>query len=1006
MNRHLIYTALILVFLGFLQFSGMEARAVDDQMTNYLLTKSPLTDPTLKKYTSSVKTRFAAKVDKTRLTNYSGHVQNSLSKKENILNKYSSPTLAGNSTQYPTVTAVKGYTDVKTYKNLKKDFGAVGDGVASDDAAIQSAFDYLGTYEGALLIPPGTYKYSTQLELEGNNIEIIGANAVFYNNRTANATSNGVFLTGDNIRMHGLKFDSNGYADWVANGDTHKCSDLSGVSSAEAHLVIYQASNVYLENNIFTNSGCWNIPVLDSSYVHIKNNTIKDSAIDGINMYDGSHHIEVVGNIIENTNDDAISMVWNSVDTNGPPAHFLIADNLVTGSKSGVACYNCTKATIKNNGIYSATSRGILVRNWDQTINDVDTTNFAEDVVISGNTIKTVSGTGEGISVTEILRGRISGNTVDNTGTVGIGYGRYSDLLISNNTIKNFGTSATARLSGYSATLPADDLQRVNNIITSTPTTVRVTKGNPTSEDIGTRNSYELSPTNTVTAPAVTAVKNSASYDGSGTASMSGPFRNTASEVYNIGATDVTSLVANFATGGTLSTANVTNLYLYQAQPFSSGSGTVTNLLSFFSDPGGGVGTFTNKYHFYGNGNYPSYFGGLVESASGGFKYPDGVTQPKAAVPSGANNTVQVNISGVLTGASGVTAASETLFASDFNLAGPVAQPTFLNTTLSSTNDRIALAASQGKVISDRIPLITATYMPRMNAAGTAYEASQVISNSTGIGVGSAATTFVSEVNSSANATTAFRVYNSDASGASATGQVIAKAEAAQVLLAGHGTGRTSTRYGVTLGGYSEVLANIGNGLLIGTGTTATPIVFGTNGTKRMEISSAGVVSVPATGTLQPVGRLLLPMGEISYFSTTGTTVTISAASDGSTNMVKAAPTTELSAGAFEFDNGGSNNGRLRYTGAVTKMFHAVGTVSIAPAAANDTFVVAVAKNGTVIASSRILMQAINANAARSSAMHVLAELATNDYLEIYVGNTTDADDCNVLTMNMFAMGM
>jgi hypothetical protein len=161
-----------------------------------------------------------------------------------------------------------------------------------------------------------------------------------------------------------------------------------------------------------------------------------------------------------------------------------------------------------------------------------------------------------------------------------------------------------------------------------------------------------------------------------------------------------------------------------------------------------------------------------------------------------------------------------------------------------------------------------------------------------------------------------------------------------------------------------------------------------------------------ATGDITPKGRLIVPMGEINYFDTTGTSIVIVTQSDGSTNMVVANPATTLSSGGYEFDNGGSNNGRLRYTGSTTKMFHVACTISIAPTSANDVFVCGIAKNGTVINGSKVLFQAISSSQARSTALHTMVELATNDYVELYLGNTTDADDVTVLTENLFAMGM
>jgi len=172
--------------------------------------------------------------------------------------------------------------------------------------------------------------------------------------------------------------------------------------------------------------------------------------------------------------------------------------------------------------------------------------------------------------------------------------------------------------------------------------------------------------------------------------------------------------------------------------------------------------------------------------------------------------------------------------------------------------------------------------------------------------------------------------------------------------------------------------------------------------TISVAITSAPVATTISIADLQ---ALVVPMGEISYFSTTGTNISIAAQSDGSTNMVKAAPVT-IFENMLDFDNGGADNGRLRYTGVTEKNFHIACTISIAPASANDTFVFGVAKNGTVIASSKVLMKVATAADIKSTAMHVMTSMTTNDYLEMFVGNTTDADDCTVHTLNLFTMGV
>ena len=170
---------------------------------------------------------------------------------------------------------------------------------------------------------------------------------------------------------------------------------------------------------------------------------------------------------------------------------------------------------------------------------------------------------------------------------------------------------------------------------------------------------------------------------------------------------------------------------------------------------------------------------------------------------------------------------------------------------------------------------------------------------------------------------------------------------------------------------------------------------------------ATSTISISSTGDITPVGRLILPMGEINYFNTTGTTVTIASASDGSTNLVKVAPTTVLSDDVFEFDNGGANDGRLRYTGATTKMFHTAFTISMdGEGAGTNLYVFGVAKNGVVASACKVIQSIAVSSATESTALHCMVSLATNDYIELYAGNLTDTDDIIVKTINLFAMGL
>jgi hypothetical protein len=127
-----------------------------------------------------------------------------------------------------------------------------------------------------------------------------------------------------------------------------------------------------------------------------------------------------------------------------------------------------------------------------------------------------------------------------------------------------------------------------------------------------------------------------------------------------------------------------------------------------------------------------------------------------------------------------------------------------------------------------------------------------------GIG-GTPAQTF--HITSTADAGNLVLAENTNAVGTGANGQLRAAGDTAILGVIGHGTGRTLTRYGITLGGYTEIFSSAGNGLIIGTSGIAKPVVFGTNNVERMRIFSSGGISIgnttdPGAANLYVTGTL------------------------------------------------------------------------------------------------------------------------------------------------------
>lgn len=172
-----------------------------------------------------------------------------------------------------------------------------------------------------------------------------------------------------------------------------------------------------------------------------------------------------------------------------------------------------------------------------------------------------------------------------------------------------------------------------------------------------------------------------------------------------------------------------------------------------------------------------------------------------------------------------------------------------------------------------------------------------------------------------------------------------------------------------------------------------------------------GAITIASDGTeWKIIGNHLspYPMGEVSYFSTTGTPVTISSQTTdgGLTNMVSCGPATVFSGMPMDFDNGGSNNGTLRYIGRTPRLCHIACTISVSPATSSDQFIFGVAKNGSVYVSSKIIQRMGNTADAQSTAMHVVIPLNYGDYLNLYVGNMIAGRNVLVKSLNLFALGM
>ncbi len=147
-----------------------------------------------------------------------------------------------------------------------------------------------------------------------------------------------------------------------------------------------------------------------------------------------------------------------------------------------------------------------------------------------------------------------------------------------------------------------------------------------------------------------------------------------------------------------------------------------------------------------------------------------------------------------------------------------------------------------------------------------------------------------------------------------------------------------------------------------------------------------------------------LPVGEISYFDTTGTLVTInSATTDGSSNMFVCNPATTVSTNSIDFISSG--NGVLQYTGTTTRSFRISATIT-AMTNSSGAFIFQLKKTNTTLIPSSRIVQKLNISEDQSSTIQAFVTLAPNDFIVLLIGKIDGTADVRIKTLNLFALGL
>lgn len=166
-----------------------------------------------------------------------------------------------------------------------------------------------------------------------------------------------------------------------------------------------------------------------------------------------------------------------------------------------------------------------------------------------------------------------------------------------------------------------------------------------------------------------------------------------------------------------------------------------------------------------------------------------------------------------------------------------------------------------------------------------------------------------------------------------------------------------------------------------GGGTYTTGVASADN--KSLWVNCRGIVNSDTVGTM--------------YMQNNATVTTIATVS----TPVKIAGTTTAGANNQRFSH---SSNRLTYDGSASRDFKIDVTGTLESGGANDAYGIYIAKNGTPLTESEQYVTANASGRVELFAIQVITPLVTNDYIEVWVENGTDADDVTISFLNVIAV--
>ncbi len=311
-------------------------------------------------------------------------------------------------------------------------FGAVGDGVFDNQTAITNALAAARAQGKPLYVPPGVYRHSNVIDLQGASILGMG-----YISRLAasNNIRSTVRLTGTGVFIRSLNLASTNPAtrDTTPQATAIHLENAHNFEVSNCHVVKTGSAGIIASSTRSTNG-------------LIAGNWVSDTMADGIHLTVGSRDITIANNRVRRTGDDFIAVVNSKNQAGHRNERILIIDNDVADQSwgRGIACVGGREVTIQGNTIARSAGAGIMISSESPKdtygCNDVQVLdNYITDTTLLLGSHGGIHISGRAGDIVEDVL--IENNTLVNARTWGVRFVGY----VSNSTLQNNTVAWTAK---------------------------------------------------------------------------------------------------------------------------------------------------------------------------------------------------------------------------------------------------------------------------------------------------------------------------------------------------------------------------------------------------------------------------------------------------------------------------------------------------------------------------------------------------------------------------------